>query len=309
MKKVIILLGPTAVGKTAVSILLAKTFNTEIISADSMQIYKHMDIGTAKPSFTERQVVKHHMIDIVEPWDYYSTGEYINAVQPIIETLHGEDRSPLVVGGTGLYIKAMTRGIFKGPSADWDLRRSLLKRIAADNGMLYDYLKTVDPSAASRISPNDVRRIVRALEVCLKSGKSLSELHRSLTVPLPYDFIKIGLARDRRELYPMIEQRVEKMIETGLCEEVRLVLRLIENAARHDNELPSLQAIGYKEIALHLRGEISLDKAVRLIKKRSKEYAKRQFTWFRKEKGIQWIDITGLFDPQEIAEKVLHLLQ
>ena len=318
MEKVIILLGPTGVGKTAVSILLAKHLNTEIISSDSMQIYRHMDIGTAKPSKEERQMVKHHMIGIVEPWESYSTGEYIKTVQPIIENLQKEGKIPVVVGGTGLYIKAMTRGIFKGPPADWDLRNELLEREKESAGSLYDHLRSLDPMAASKIMPTDTRRIIRALEVCLKSNKTMSEMHQALTKPLPYEFIKIGITRDRKELYRMIEQRVDKMIEQGLVDEVKRVIQMIKehfskfelnsSLITHHSSLSSLQAIGYKEIAMHFNGEISLEEAIALVKKRSRNYAKRQFTWFKKEEGIQWIDVTGIHDPYQIFQKVLQFI-
>lgn len=314
MKEVIILLGPTGVGKTATSILLAKSLNTEIISSDSMQVYRYMDIGTAKPSKKERESVVHHMIDIIEPWDYYSAGEYIEGVRPIIDSLHIKGKIPLIVGGTGLYIKAMTRGIFKGPSADWDLRESLLEKERSEKGSLYHYLNSVDPVAASKIMPTDMRRIIRALEVCLKSDKRMSEMHQTLTVPLPYKFIKIGIERDRKELYRMIEHRVDRMIEDGLVEEVKRVIDVIninfsESPSTPHSSLSSMQAIGYKEMAMHLSGEIKIEDAISLIKKRSKNYAKRQFTWFRKEEGIHWIDITGIYNPDEILQKVMERLR
>ncbi|GER93484.1 tRNA (adenosine(37)-N6)-dimethylallyltransferase MiaA [hot springs metagenome] len=311
MGKVIILLGPTGVGKTAVSILIARHLDTEIISADSMQIYKHMDIGTAKPSIEEQQVVKHHMIDIVEPWEHYSTGEYIKAVRPILENLQKDKKIPIIVGGTGLYIKAMTRGIFKGPSADWDLRNKLLEIDKGLPGYLYEYLKSLDPVAASKIMPADTRRIIRALEVCLKTNSVISEMHQLLTQSLPYEFIKIGITRDRKELYRMIEQRVDKMINAGLVDEVKNVIQMIkEHFSRSglNSSLSSMQAIGYKEIAAHLEGELSLDEAITLIKKRSKNYAKRQFTWFKKEDDIKWINATGIQDPSEMFKKVLQFI-
>lgn len=301
MKKVVILLGPTGVGKTGVSILLAKALNTEIISADSMQIYRHMDIGTAKPTIGERATVKHHMIDIVDPWEAYSTGKYIEAVVPIIEGLHREGKVPIVVGGTGLYIKAMTRGIFSGPSADRTLREELLSMEKEEKGSLYGHLKELDPEAASRITPNDTRRIIRALEVCLKSDSSMSEMQKELTKPLQYEFIKIGLRRDRKGLYRMIEIRVDEMIDTGLVEEVKNILEMNPDRA-------PMQAIGYKEIAMYLNGEITLEEAIGLIKRGTKRYAKKQFTWFKKEEGIQWVDITGIYDSNEIFMRVQHTL-
>ncbi|MEW6675720.1 MAG: tRNA (adenosine(37)-N6)-dimethylallyltransferase MiaA [Nitrospirota bacterium] len=333
MNKVIILLGPTGVGKTGVSILLAKALNTELISADSMQIYRYMDIGTAKPTPEERAIVKHHMIDIVEPSEAYSTGKYIRTVVPIIEELHRERKIPIVVGGTGLYIKAMTRGIFSGPSADWSLREELLTMEKEEKGSLYNHLKELDPEAAEKITQNDMRRIIRALEVCLKSNTSMSEIQKKLTMPLPYEFIKIGLSRDRKELYRMIEKRVDKMIEEGLIEEVKVVINMIkEHLICHEKvsskqyavitkenahcplptvysllpAVPSMQAIGYKEIAMYLKGEITLNEAIRLIKKGTKRYAKRQFTWFKKEEGICWIDITGIHDSNEIFKCIFR---
>jgi tRNA dimethylallyltransferase len=302
MNKVLMLLGPTGVGKTGVSILLAKALNTDIISADSMQIYRYMDIGTAKPSKKERTIVQHHMIDIVDPWESYSTGKYIEAVIPIIEELLNKEKIPIVVGGAGLYIKAMTRGIFSGPSADWTLREELLSIENEEKGSLYNYLKELDPGAAEKITSNDKRRIIRALEVCLKTKKRLSEIQKKLTKPLPYEFIKIGLTRDRKELYRIIEERVDAMMEAGIVEEVKNTLEM-------NPDRTPMQAIGYKEVVKYLQGEITLDEAVRLIKKVTKRYAKRQFTWFRKEEDIQWVDITGIDDSHEAFIRVSYILR
>lgn len=314
MNKVLILLGPTGVGKTGVSILLAKELNTEIISADSMQIYRHMDIGTAKPAPEEMAVVKHRMIDIVYPWESFSAGKYISMVVPVIEGLHAIGKIPIVAGGTGLYIKAMTRGIFSGPSADWTLREELLSMEKEEGGSLYNYLKELDPEAAGKITPRDTRRIIRALEVCLKSNTRISEMQKKLTQPLSYDFIKIGITRDREELYRIIEDRVDTMIEKGLIDEVQRVIHMIEeHYPGHEKSVPypfpSMQAIGYKEIAMYLHGEISLEEAIRLIKKGSKRYAKRQFTWFRKEGNIHWVDITGIYEGHEVFMKVSDILR
>jgi len=296
--RILILTGPTCVGKTGVSLLIAEYLCTEIISADSMQIYRGMDIGTAKPSYDERMRVTHHMIDIVEPSERYSAGRYIDDVIPIIKTLHDKGRIPLVVGGTGLYIRAMTRGIFEAPSADPMLREYLKELEESSPGILYEKLQELDPDKASRIKPGDLRRIIRALEVILKTGSPMSVLERKFTKPLPYDFIKIGLTRQRRELYRMIEERVDEMFEQGLVEEVK---RLLD---KNPSETP-MQAIGYKEVIGYLRGEQSLEETKHLIKKATKRYAKRQFTWFRKEPDIQWVDITGMRDERKIFEKVL----
>jgi tRNA dimethylallyltransferase len=299
-KTVLILLGPTCVGKTGASLLLAKALDTEIISADSMQIYRYMDIGTAKPVAQERALVKHHMIDIVAPSEPFSTGKYVASIIPIIDELHRKEMIPLVVGGTGLYIKAMTRGIFSGPAADWELRENLLAMEEKSSGSLYAYLQKLDREAASRIMPSDIRRIIRALEVCLMTETGISELQERRTVPLPYKFIKIGLTRERGELCGLIEKRTESMISRGLVNEVKSLLLM--NPGR-----TALQAIGYKEIAAHLRGEYSLDEAVRLIKKRTKNYAKRQVTWFKTEPDIRWFDITG-FSTHEKVQRTIALL-
>lgn len=308
MNKVIILLGPTGVGKTEVSILLAKALGTEIISADSMQIYSGMDIGTAKPSEEQRMSVKHHMIDIISPSEPYSVGRYIEDVMPVIEALHRKGKIPIVAGGTGLYIKAMTRGIFSGPSADWKLREELTLLEEGQAGALYSYLQELDPEAALRIMPADARRIIRALEVCLKAQRGISEFQQKLTTPLPYEFIKIGLTRERKELYRMLEARVDKMIEAGLVDEVKKLIAIHQFTGFPIHPFTALQAIGYKEIAMYLNGEIPLEEAIRLIKRDTKRYAKRQFTWFNKEEDIHWIDITGIQDVNEISKRAWKIL-
>jgi len=301
MKKVIVLLGPTGVGKTGASILLAKELDTEIISADSMQIYRGMDIGTAKPTKMELAEVRHHMIDVIEPTTSYSAGLYIETVTKIIESLHKKNRIPVVVGGTGLYIKAMTRGIFSGPSADLPLRDELLLMEQNSSGALYSYLVRMDTEAAGNIQRNDTRRIIRALEVCLKSKEKISLLQKSFTSPLPYEFIKIGLTRDRKELYRIIDERVEKMFEEGLMEEAETIV-----SKRPDRT--ALQAIGYKELAMYLNKEIDKAETVRLIKRNTRRYAKRQFTWFKKEEDIIWIDVTGIFDKAGVSHLIKDTL-
>jgi tRNA dimethylallyltransferase len=273
MKKVLVLLGPTGVGKTGASILLAQELETEIISADSMQIYCGMDIGTAKPSKRELSLVKHHMIDIIGPAESYSAGQYIEAVTKIIEGLHNKDRIPIVVGGTGLYIKAMTRGLFSGPSADPGLRAELLSLEENSPGSLYAYLARLDAETAGKIQENDIRRIVRAIEVCLKSREKISLLRKKLTNPLPFEFIKIGLTRERKELYRIIDKRVEKMFRAGFMEETETIIG-------KGPDRTAMQAIGYKEMAMHLNKAIDKEEAIRLIRRNTRRYAKRQFTWF-----------------------------
>ena len=296
---VIILLGPTAVGKTGVSILLAKVLKTEIISADSMQIYKHMDIGTAKPSPAELSEVPHHLINILPPDESFSAGLFRDNAVKAIDELHKKNKIPLIVGGTGLYIRALTRGLFEGPSADWKLRDELMEAERSQGkGHLHEYLKRLDPEAAGKIERNDVRRIIRAIEVSLKDNR-ISEFQKSATKPEPYKFIKIGLTRERKELYRLIDERVEKMMHDGLLEETKMLFKLNPSAT-------ALQSLGYKEIGSYIAGEASLDEAVELIKKRTRNYAKRQMTWFRKEPDINWVDVTGIMDADRILAKVLN---
>lgn len=298
--RILVIVGPTAVGKTGVSILLAERLGTEIISADSMQIYRGMDIGTAKPSPEDMARVKHHMIDIVEPSKRFSAGEYLEMVKEIIGALHEQGKVPLIVGGTGLYIKALTRGIFEAPSADGELRKNLLDEERKKKGSLYNRLSELDPERAAQLEAGDLRRIVRALEVILLTGRRMSEMFVKDTRPLQAEFIKIGLKRARSELYEIINRRVEEMFKRGLVEEVR---RLLEKSP---SETP-LQAIGYKETIGYLNGEMNYKELVEVVKKATRRYAKRQFTWFRKEEGIRWVDITGINAPERILEKLLEI--
>jgi tRNA dimethylallyltransferase len=303
MKEVIIILGPTGVGKTGLSILLAQALKTDIISADSMLVYRHMDIGTAKPTAEELEAVPHHLINILSPSDSFSAGQFKEKATDSIESLLAKDKIPIIVGGTGLYIRSLTQGLFEGPGAD-DVLRKTLQAEAETRGVeyLYKKLKAIDPETSMNIDKNDTRRLVRALEVSLKSKNGISELRKLSTYPLDYDFIKVGLIRDRKELYGMIEERVDRMMEAGLLEEVKRLMTLRPGKT-------AMQALGYKEIMLSLHGELSLDEAVRLIKKRTKEYAKRQFTWFKKEPDIQWVDITGIRDSREIYTEVMNKVE
>jgi tRNA dimethylallyltransferase len=298
-KKVIIILGPTGVGKTGLSILLAKKLNTEIISADSMQVYRHMDIGTAKPSPAELRAVPHHLINILSPEQKFSVGLFREKAVKVIDNLHDMGKIPLMVGGTGLYIRSLTRGLFEGPGADDSLRKKLEdEEKKHGRGHLYNKLFTIDPDAAEKINPSDTRRVIRALEVSLIDGNNISQSQRLSTIPSDYDFLKIGLLRDRKELYKIIEDRVDGMIEKHLLDETKELLKLNPNQT-------ALQALGYKEMQLYIDGHIDMDEAVRLIKKRTKMYAKRQFTWFKKELDITWVDISGIFNKEIIYSKVL----
>lgn len=298
-KQVIIILGPTGVGKTALSISLAKNLNTEIISADSMQVYRHMDIGTAKPSAKELNTVPHHLINILSPEQKFSVGLFREKAVKVINNLHGMGKIPLLVGGTGLYIRSLTRGLFEGPGADDSLRGKMEdEEKKHGSGYLYNKLFTIDPDAAEKINPHDTRRVIRALEVSLVDGNSISERQRLSTIPSDYDFLKIGLFRDRNELHNIIEARVDRMIDNGLLNETKELLTFNPNKT-------AMQSLGYKEMKLYIDGHVDMEEAVRLIKKRTKMYAKRQFTWFKKEPGIIWVDISGISDKGKIYSKVL----
>ena len=300
-KPILIIAGPTAVGKTDASILLAQELKAEIVSADSMQIYRGMDIGTAKPTREQRKLVYHHMIDIVEPDQPYSAGDYLRDARAAIDGILASGGTPIVVGGTGLYIRALTRGLFHGPPADLELRERLLLREAeGEPGLLYADLVKVDPEAAVKIHPNDLRRVVRALEVYYLRDKKLSDFQREHSFQdRPYQFRLLFLVRSRSELYPRIEQRVDQMIAAGLEAEVRTLME-----RGYLPELSSLQGLGYKHFMDHFLGKTSRDEAVALLKRDTKRYAKRQFTWFRREPEAVWVDITGLVQAGEIVGRI-----
>jgi tRNA dimethylallyltransferase len=305
-KTILILAGPTAVGKTDASILLARESGAEIVSADSMQIYRGMDIGTAKPSLEQRKLVYHHMIDIAGPDQPYSVGDYLRDARAAIDGILASGGTPLVVGGTGLYIRALTRGLFHGPPADLELRERLLLREAeGEPGLLYADLVNIDPEAAVKIHPNDLRRTVRALEVYYLRDKKLSDFQKEHSFQdRPYRFLLLFLVRSRNELYARIDQRVDLMIGTGLEAEVRA---LLERGFRPG--LSSLQGLGYKHFMDHFSGRMSRDETVELLKRDTRRYAKRQFTWFRREPEAVWVDITGLAQAAEIVGRIKKCIE
>jgi tRNA dimethylallyltransferase len=298
---ILIIAGPTAVGKTDASILMAQELGAEIVSADSMQIYRSMDIGTAKPTREQRGSIYHHMIDIVGPEQPYSVGDYLRDARAVIDGIISSGGTPLVVGGTGLYIRALTRGLFHGPPADMDLReRLLLRESEAEPGTLYSDLVKVDPEAAIKIHPNDLRRTVRALEVFYLKDRKLSDFQRAHAFQdRTHAFRMIFLVRSRSELYPRIEKRVDQMLVEGLEAEVKALME-----RGYGPELPSMQGLGYKHFMDFFRGKTSRDEAVALLKRDTKRFAKRQFTWFRREPQAVWVDITGLSKSGEIVQRI-----
>jgi len=305
VRQSIFLVGQTASGKTAVGLRLAELINAEIISLDSMTLWREMDIGTAKPTPAERARVQHHLIDVADPSEWYNVNQYVELASQAARDIIGRGRVPLLVGGTGLYLKMLITGLFKGPSADWELR-DRLKQAAAEHGstFLHEQLRAVDPAAANRIHPNDLRRIVRALEVHEKTGRPISELQREwLEVQAGQSPPIFGLRRDREDLYDRINRRVDEMMRQGFLDEVR---RLAERPGGLGQE--ASQALGYKELLAHLRGEISLDEAGELIKRNTRHFAKRQMTWFRAFPQIVWVDVAPHDDPYAIAETIRQMI-
>ncbi|MCC6545076.1 MAG: tRNA (adenosine(37)-N6)-dimethylallyltransferase MiaA [Nitrospirae bacterium] len=286
-KPLLVIAGPTASGKSALAIYLAGVFNGEVISADSMQVYEGMDIGTAKPSKEELAIVPHHMFSIISPGEPFSAGEYVRLVRPLIDKLHRHGKLPIAAGGTGLYIRAVVDGLCEAPKADSEIRRRLLNEEKDHGkGYLYKRLCDVDPVSAGKIEPNDTVRIIRALEVNELAGIPISEIHTKHGFwERPYDYLIIGLTMDRKELYKRIERRVDRMIEMGLEAEVRSLM---------DKDYESfllMNGLGYKQIAGYIKGWYSLDEAVNLLKRDTRRYAKRQLTWFRRDNRIKWYEV------------------
>ncbi|MGG1398987.1 tRNA (adenosine(37)-N6)-dimethylallyltransferase MiaA [Bacillus salipaludis] len=298
-QKLLVIIGPTAVGKTKLSIELAKRFNGEIISGDSMQIYRGMDIGTAKIKPEEMEGIPHHLIDIREPDESFSVAEFQQLVRAKISEIAKKGKLPIIVGGTGLYIQSVIYDYqFSDAAADEGFRLQLEER-AKNEGVevLHQELTQIDPESAGQIHPNNVRRVIRALEIYHCTGKKVSDVQSEQQPDLLYETALIGLSMDREILYKRINMRVDLMMEEGLLTEVKQL---------HDQELrdcQSIQAIGYKEIYDYLDGKISLEQAVENLKQNSRRYAKRQLTWFRNKMSVQWFDVTEVQNfPKKLTE-------
>ncbi len=300
-ESILIIAGPTAVGKTEASLQIAGELGAEIVSADSMQIYRGMDIGTAKPTKEQQKRIYHHMIDVVDPNQPYSVGDYLRDARAFIDGILASGGVPIVVGGTGLYIRALMRGLFHGPPADLELRERLLLREAEGGpGTLYADLVKADREAAVRIHPNDLRRTIRALEVFHLKDRKLSDYQQEHGFrERTHVFRLVFLVRNRDELYRLIEQRVDRMIGDGLEEEVRALQQRGYRA-----ESPAMQGLGYRHFFDYFLGKHTREQTLGLLKRDTKRYAKRQFTWFRREPEAQWIDISGLHTGGEIAERI-----
>lgn len=295
----IVIIGPTAVGKTSVSISLVKRFDGEIVSADSRLLYRGMDIGTAKPTEREMQGVPHHLIDVAFPDEIWSLAIYQRKAYKIIDEIHGRQKLPFLVGGTGQYIRAIIEGWRIPPQKpDYQLRDQLhrwVETIGAEG--LHERLRTLDSDAADKIDYRNIRRTVRALEVILKTGERFSDLRRKQACP--YHPIVLGLQRSREELYQRVDQRIEQMIKEGLVDEVQHLLDL-----GYSPELPTMSAIGYGEIIQYLQNKVSLEEAIALIQKNIRVFVRRQANWFKSnDPRIHWFDVNGVLVDQ-MEEKI-----
>ncbi|MFA4993305.1 MAG: tRNA (adenosine(37)-N6)-dimethylallyltransferase MiaA [Candidatus Omnitrophota bacterium] len=298
-KKIIFLIGPTAVGKSAIAVHLAGKINAEIISCDSMQVYNSMDIVTSQPGRAQRKKVKHHLLGVIKPDKEYNVARYRKDAMSICGKLFSKGSIPLFVGGAGLYYSVIIDGIFPSGPENKSIRARLYKQLSLKgNKYLYDKLSKVDPLSAEKIHPNDARRIIRALEVYMTAGLPISVLQRSrVGLGNKYEIKIFALNTNRRALYDKINQRVNKMFSLGLINEIKGLLK-------HKLSKTALCAIGVRELEGYFKGKYSLDEARGLIQRNSRRYAKRQLTWFRKDKRIQWVNIKGKETPLEIAKRI-----
>ncbi|MBU5426609.1 tRNA (adenosine(37)-N6)-dimethylallyltransferase MiaA [Tissierella pigra] len=298
-----ILIGPTAIGKTSISIELAKKMNGEIISADSMQIYKYMNIGSAKVSKEEMQGIQHHLIDVIYPDQEFTVSDYKKNAEVLIKDINKNHKLPMIVGGTGLYINSLVYKLNFAEVPPNNETRTKLELLGEryGNKYLHEMLKNIDIESAERISINDRKRIIRAIEIFEITGKTMTEFNKNFREPIEeYNLVMIGLNMNREKLYNRINRRVDIMVEEGLIEEVKKLLEM-----GYKKELVSMQGIGYKEIVMYLEGEISLDESMEKIKQGSRNYAKRQLTWFRRDNRIKWIDIDEFNNLEDLSQCII----
>ena len=291
--RIVIILGPTAVGKSALALDLAEQLDGEIVNADSQQVYRYLDIGSGKPSMADRERVRHHLIDVVNPDQEFNAAMFRHLASEVIYQIDERERNAIVCGGTGLYLKALTRGLFEGPAQDPEIRRSLEKEIA-ESGLnsLYRRLAEIDPTVTSTIHPNDRLRTIRAMEVYQLTGKPISQWQKEHRFEdESFEVLKIGLNRERTELYDRINQRSDNMVAAGFLDEVRAL-----EARGYSLDLKSLRSVGYAQMAKVLRGILTIDAALVEMQQETRHLAKRQLTWFRGDKDIRW------FHPKQARE-------
>jgi len=295
------IVGPTGSGKTALSLAIAERFNSEIVNCDSVAIYREFEIGTAKPSREERARVPHHLIDILEPEQQMTAGEYSRIGREVLQEIKSRGRMPIVVGGTGFYLRALLEGLFEGPERSEELR-ARLRQIEQKRGAdyLHRILNRIDRAAASRIHANDVPKVIRAIEVCLQARRPMTELWEQGRDPLQgFRILRIGLNPERNALYTRINRRCEQMFDDGLIEETERLMKEYPNA-------PALSSLGYKQVGQLLRGEINRKLALWAAQQGHRNYAKRQLTWFRREPDVKWL--AGFGDEAAVQEDAINII-
>jgi tRNA dimethylallyltransferase len=314
MIQLIIIAGPTAIGKSDIAFELAKKLNTEIISADSMQVYRYFDIGTAKPSIERRKEIPHHLIDIVNPDEDFNAGDFNERASAIIEELNQQGKIPIIAGGTGLYIKALIENLGCGVKKNQEMRNRIKSEFKEmGNEAMYEKLKTIDPQVANKIHPKDRYRIERALEVYYASGKSISEFHREDKVRSQKDRFDVRyfvLNMNRNRLYKRIEERVDKMVSAGLLSETKTILNM-----GYDKNLKPFQSLGYSQMINYMEGKtcseqsesMDFDSSIQEIKKETRKFAKRQLTWFRGVKDAVWIDVLQNGNIEDISIQIYRI--
>ena len=305
-RPLVALVGPTAAGKSEVGVALARMLGTEVLTADSRQVYRGMDVATDKPTAAQQQGIPHRMIDLVDPDQHFNAGMYRQVALQEMERLYAERKVPLIVGGTGLYVRALVKGLCDAPQSDPDVRKELREQARLyGKGSLYRELCAVDPVLAHGIHPNDEAKIIRALEVVRLTGHPLSEMHqRHRTVAASCMPLLIGLQRDRDSLYRRIEQRVDQFFAQGLVEETVGLL-----ARGYHRDVPSMKGLGYRQVSAFLAGECDYDEAVRRLKRDTRHFAKRQLTWFRREPGLMWLTVGEHEQAEDVASRIRPLIE
>lgn len=298
----VVILGPTASGKTALSLRLAGEFSGEIVNCDSVAMYREFDIGTAKPSLAQREQAPHHLFDFADPTQDMTAGEYARRARPVLSEIHARGHLPIVVGGTGLYLRALLEGLFAGPQRSEELRERLRARASERSSKyLHKILARLDRASAQKVHPNDVPKLIRAIEVCLASRQKMSELWQQGRDPLKgFRILRLGLDPERTALYDRINHRAREMFESGLVEETKTLMEKYGSAAR------PLSSLGYKQAAQLVRAEITREQAMQAAQQAHRNYAKRQMTWFRREPDVTWLN--GFGDDAQIQQAALRVL-